>query len=195
MKATGIILAGGKSLRFQGNKAFAILASKRLIDHVVGAIETSCQQIILVSNTPEQYQDLGLKIVSDLVPGHGPLSGIHAGLHASHFNINFVVACDMPFIRKDMVAYLIAKTMPNDHIVVPIIKGYPEPLCAVYCKTCLPVIDVKLREGIRKVKEVYKFLNVRYIPENELEPYGGKQNFININTKSDLDKALKMNKN
>ncbi len=194
MKAAGIILAGGKSSRFQENKAFVELASQRIIDRIIFTLKEVFPKVILVTNTPEEYQTLGVEVVSDLIPCQGPLSGIHAGLFTSPFELNFVVACDMPFVTGDLGAYLVKRATPDDDIVVPVVNSYPEPLCAVYRKSCIPVIESRLEAGIRKVTSIYQLLRVHYVPEEELEVFGGPETFFNINTREDLKKVFQMSK-
>lgn len=40
----------------------------------------------------------GVRMVEDLFPGLGPLSGLHAGLIHASFPICLAVACDAPFL-------------------------------------------------------------------------------------------------
>ncbi len=189
MEAAGVILAGGESSRFQGNKAFAEIVSQRLIDRIVSILGEVFPKLILVTNSPCEYQSLGVKVAQDLIPGRGPLSGIHAGLVVSPYSLNFVTACDMPFINGGLVRYLVEQATPSDDAVVPLVREYPEPLFAVYRKTCLPHVEACLKSGIYKVTSFYDLIQVRFIPQEELVPFGGLKNFFNINTREDLKKA------
>ncbi|MGI5925640.1 MAG: molybdenum cofactor guanylyltransferase [Thermacetogeniaceae bacterium] len=193
MDAAGIILAGGKSSRFKGNKAFAEISSQRLIERVVHVLKSVLPKVIIVTNTPEDYQISNAETVLDILPGRGPLGGIHAGLIASPYELNFVTACDMPFINKELVKYLVDQAADDD-AVVPVIGGYPEPLAAVYRRTCIKYIENVILADIYQVKSFYKFINVKYIPEEELLGFGGEKLFFNINTRDDLKIALKMEK-
>ncbi|NPV28619.1 MAG: molybdenum cofactor guanylyltransferase [Firmicutes bacterium] len=192
MKAAGIILAGGKSSRFQGNKAFAELASQRLIDRIISVLKDVFPKLILVTNSPSEYQGLGVEVVSDLISGRGPLSGIHTGLVVSPCDLNLVTACDMPFVNRALAAYLVGQARPADDAVVPLVGGYPEPLFAVYRKTCLPFIEASLQEGKYKVTSFYGSVRIRYVSEEELAPFGGARSFFNINTREDLKKASRI---
>ncbi|MDH7576300.1 MAG: molybdenum cofactor guanylyltransferase [Bacillota bacterium] len=189
MEAAGIILAGGKSSRFQGNKAFAEIASQRIIDRIIALLRDVFPKLIVVTNSPSEYQDLEVEVVKDLIPCRGPLSGIHTGLIISPYALNFVAACDMPFISGALAAYLVKQATSDDDAVVPLIRGYPEPLFAVYRKTCLPFIETCLQAGNYKVTSFYDSVRVRYVPEAELIPLGGLKNFFNINTREDLKQA------
>ncbi len=189
MEAAAIILAGGKSTRFPGNKALAELSSQRMIDRVIFSLQEYFSKLILVTNSPDDYQGLQLDIVSDLIPGKGPLSGIHAGLAASPHNLNFVTCCDMPFISGELGAYLIRQSKPEFDAIVPFVGGYAEPLAAVYRRTCLPFVESSLLSGQRKATSFYNQIRVRYVNGEELAAFGGDACFFNINTMEDLKKA------
>lgn len=187
-------MAGGKSSRFRGNKAFAKISSQRLIDRIIAELKAVLPNIILVTNTPHEYCTLDVELVSDIIPGRGPLSGIHAGLVASPFELNFVTACDMPFINKDIVAYLINQTTASDDVVVPVIGGYPEPLAAVYRKTCIRPVEDCIITTKYQVKSFYPMVHVKYIPEKDLIKFGGEKSFFNINTRDDFRTAMDIEK-
>lgn len=194
MEASGIILAGGKSSRFRGNKAFIEISSQRLIDRIVTEFQAVFPKIILVTNNPDEYCSMDVDLVADIIPEKGPLSGIHAGLMASPFDLNFIAACDMPFIKRDLVAYLIKRATAGDDAVVPVIRGYPEPLAAVYRKTCISPVADCLTAGKYQVKSFYPLVHIRYVPEKDLLVFGGGKNFFNINTRDDYQIALDMDK-
>jgi molybdopterin-guanine dinucleotide biosynthesis protein A len=192
MDAAAIILAGGNSSRFRANKALAKLSSQRMIDRVVCGLRDFFPRLILVTNTPDDFRGDDFKdvdIISDLIPGKGPLSGIHAGLVASPHSLNFVTACDMPFVSGAFAAYLVRKAEPGDDAIVPFIGGYAEPLAAVYRRTCIPYVEASLLSERYQVKSFYDQVRVRYVTGEEIASFGGADCFFNINTREDLKKA------
>ena len=191
MHAAGIILAGGKSSRFKSNKAMAEISSQRLIDRIIDVLAEVLSEIILVTNTPDQYKILGVRTVMDIIPGKGPLSGMHAGLISSPCDLNYITACDMPFINKNILHYLLEQTSVCDDAVVPIVMGYPEPLAAVYRKTCIKPIEDALINNQYQVKSFFPHIRIKYIAEKEIQQFGGQRSFFNINTRDDLRIALK----
>lgn len=190
MEAGGIILAGGRSSRFKENKALVKVASQRLIDRIVGVLSTVFPSLILVTNSPLDFKGVRAEIVTDIIPGRGPLSGIHSGLIASPYDLNFVVACDMPFINARLVKYLIERANPSFDAVVPVVRGYPEPLAAVYRRSCLPCIERFLLAERYKVTDFYHHIKVAYVKEEELASLIEPNTFFNINTWDDLKKAF-----
>jgi len=127
--------------------------------------------------------------VSDIMPGKGPLSGIHTGLsYAKHDHV-FTVPCDMPFLSMDLALHMI-DVIGTHHGVVPRIDGYFQPLCAAYSKTCLPIIENSLHKGHLKISGVYELLDILYLGEDVIRKFGDPDIlFQNINSRDDLNMA------
>nr|WP_284521516.1 molybdenum cofactor guanylyltransferase [Cytobacillus pseudoceanisediminis] len=83
MSSTGIILAGGHSSRMGENKALLKIGGKTVIERIADQLSSILPNVIIVANKQEDYQFLGLPLVSDRWKEKGPLAGIHAGLSES----------------------------------------------------------------------------------------------------------------
>ena len=129
---------------------------------------------------------MGLRSVGDLYLAQSPLVGIYSGLVASQTDVNFVLACDMPFVNPALVSHLISCADGVD-VVVPVVNGYYEPLCAVYRKRAIPVIKEVLDRNVLKVTEIYSDLLVREVPEERLRAFDAElTSFVNLNTPREL---------
>ena len=80
MDATAVVLAGGRSTRMGRDKAFLDLAGKPLIARVLDVLLPLFREVLVSGPRRPPYDGLGLPLVPDIVPGRGPLSGLHAGL-------------------------------------------------------------------------------------------------------------------
>ncbi|MCX7635430.1 MAG: molybdenum cofactor guanylyltransferase [Syntrophales bacterium] len=100
---TGIILAGGRSTRMGTNKALIRIGGERLIDRTVRVYREVFDDIILVTNEPLLYVDQDVAIVTDVVPGRGPLMGIFTGLLFAAHDAAFVAPCDMPYLTAGII--------------------------------------------------------------------------------------------
>lgn len=186
---SGVILSGGKNIRMGTNKAFLTVDGVRIIDRAVGILRDVCGEILVVTNEPLEYLDLGVTVVTDIFKGMGPLAGIHSGLFHARSPRAFVCACDMPYLNAPFIRYLMSLADGYD-IVVPVRGGRPEPLHAVYDRKCLPVIRRLLQRDERKVTGFYKGFRVRDVEEAETEPFfAGRDPFINVNTRDELRAA------
>lgn len=179
-------MSGGKNLRMGTNKAFLQVDGERMIDRAVGILRDVCGEIIVVTNEPLEYLDLGVTVVTDIFKGMGPLAGIHSGLFHARAPRAFVCACDMPYLSAAFIRYMMSLAEGCD-IVVPVRGGRPEPLHAVYDRKCLPVIRRLLERDERKVTGFYKGFRIRDVEEAETAPFfDGQDPFCNINTKDEL---------
>ncbi len=184
-----IILSGGNNRRMLHNKAFLQMGQKSIIEREIEVLSTLFSRIIVVTNTPENHEHLRVSLVSDVVPGKGPLGDIYSGLMASKDKYNSVVSCDLPFLNAGLISYMIELTEGHD-IVVPRLNGLVEPLHAIYSKHCLIPIKRQLDRNELKIQSFFGEVKVRYIRESEIKKYDPKGiAFFNVNTEEDLGKA------
>lgn len=191
MGISGIILAGGQSLRMGQDKAMMSFNNETVIEHTVKELQKVADEIIIASNHTCKYNMPGLTEVADVFPGMGPLGGIHAGLTAAKNDYAFVVSCDLPLFNAELAAYLLKQKQGYD-VVAPERCGYWEPLCAVYSRRCLPIIEKHLREDMKQVSRFYPEVKVLRIKETELSFLGKTDDFFyNLNTAEDYHALAK----
>ncbi len=180
------IQAGGKSSRMGTDKSFVLFNGRPLIEIVRDAVAGLGDELILITNKPDAYAHLGLPMVADLYPDTGPLGGIYTALHhAAHPHV-LTVACDMPWLNRPLLAYMISLRQAAD-VVVPRWDKFPEPLHAVYSKACLEPIHEKLESGMLKITAFYGRVNVRFVDRPEIERFDPTgRSFANVNTPDEL---------
>lgn len=190
MRITGVIQAGGQSTRMGGDtKALMDLGGRRIIERVVDALDGVVDDLLVVTNTPEVYAFLGLPIVGDAFPGGGSLGGIYSGLRAASGEAAFTVACDMPFLKTEIVRLVVARAAEGD-VVIPRIGGQYETMHAAYRKSCLPHMEERLREGRLKIVGFFDRVRVVEIGEAEVARHGDPTLvFMNVNTPEELARA------
>ena len=127
---TGVILAGGASSRMGSNKALLPYRGGRFIEAIHRKLAGLFDEVLVVTNTPDQYAFLPCRKVADEFEGMGALAGIHAGLRHSASGI-FVVACDMPYLNSDLILHLVSRAPGFDAVIPRTDAGY-EPLHAIY---------------------------------------------------------------
>ncbi len=190
MKVTGVIQAGGKSVRMGGApKALMTLGGRRIIERVLAALAPAVDDVLIVTNTPALYAFLGLPMVSDVLPDHGSLGGIYTGLHAATGGAVLTVACDMPFLSTDVARLVVARVGEGD-VVIPRVGAQLETMHALYAKTCLPHMEDCLRAGQLKIIGFFGRVRVVEVPEREVARFGDPAViFMNVNTPEDLARA------
>ncbi|MBL7126311.1 MAG: molybdenum cofactor guanylyltransferase [Dehalococcoidales bacterium] len=193
MEISSIVLAGGKSSRFGHDKVFKTVGDQNLLDLVINCVSPLSQETILVTAgrdalvQSDKYQ--GLRTVTDVYPGKGPLGGVYTGLLTSKSSFNLVVASDMPFLNTALLRHMIQVSAGFD-LVVPRIGELVEPLHAIYARNCLEPMAHLLRRNELSVHRLFPLVSTRYVEADEIEQFDPEHlSFFNVNTRADLVKA------
>jgi len=191
---TGVILSGGLNTRFDGvNKALVSVGGTRIIDRLLEVFADLFEDIILVTNHPEQFLQWDLTIVTDIFEMRSSLTGIHTGLFYSNNPYAFFSACDTPFLKKELVEVLIEQIEQKIDIIMPQTAAGFEPLCAIYSKRCLKPAEDHIKANKLKIQWALRSNRTKNIPEKELLKVDPDlRSFFNINTPQDLAKAEAM---
>ncbi len=171
------------------DKAFLPIAGIPMIEHILRILRGIFGEIIIVTNSPEQYAAYGVSVVKDAFNKRGPLTGIYSGLRRSNDEYNFVVACDMPFLNVRLIVYLTSLAEGYD-AVIPSIGDFMEPLHAVYSKGIVPVIEERIRQDDQRMRNMVAGLRVRYVSQKEIERFDAEhKSFKNLNTPQEYEEA------
>lgn len=192
---TGVILAGGKSRRMGQNKAFLCLGNDTLIGHVIRCMRSITDELLLITNNPDEYTHLDIVMHNDIIQNAGTLGGIHSGLtHASHETV-ICVGCDSPFLRPNLLKYLVS-VLENYDAVMPMSYKIDntvmtlQTLCAVYSKRCIPIIEGMLEQSELRVHALQESADVLCISPKIWKLYDPDGiSFFNVNTPEDYIKA------
>lgn len=190
-----VILAGGKAIRLS-DKCFRSIGGKTLILHVFEKVSVVVSEIVIVGKTAQDVRRLQqvlpkAHIIHDESSAQTPLVGLLCGLHALEAEYVFAVACDMPFLKPQVIRSLYSQATGRD-AVIPYSAGKPEPLCAVYKRTsaisaasnCLQRKRNSILEMIRELKDVTR------VSKEELRKDDPRLlTFINVNTEDELRNA------
>lgn len=185
---SGIILSGGRNRRMGGrNKALLEIGGRSFLERIVTALEDCFDQILLVTRQPQFYRSYPVRIYEDILRIRTPLAGIHAGLVHMNTDYGFCTSCDTPLLKSELVRILIHEIDATYDIIVPSFGTYYQPLCAVYAKHCIPIIEERLKRGDVKADGIYEQLRVKKIPYEHLQRADPQLiSFFNVNTPADL---------
>ncbi len=163
------ILAGGRSRRFGSNKALAQWNEEgsTVIQTVMDACRTLTDDIFIISNDITAYSRLGLPIYPDIMAGYGPLSGVHAALRRAAAMRVLILACDMPAVSSDFLAYMAGITSWAP-VITPESDSGLEPLHSIWHRSLLPVLEFFIRSGRTGLKAVLQELPCRVVAKEEI---------------------------
>ncbi len=195
---SGIVLAGGKSRRMGCDKRNLDWDGERLLDSICWLMGELFSEVIMVTAVPDyNIQGLPVRLVTDEIPGCGSIGGLYTGLLHAENHQCFVVACDMPYLKKDIIIRLCQMNSLADIVVVRLLQGI-QPLHARYSKRCLPVLDEMMHSGKLSIQGILQDSRLTSLIVDEtdvidLDPQ--LKTFMNVNTPSDWELARKIKKN
>jgi molybdenum cofactor guanylyltransferase len=195
----GIILAGGSSRRMGSDKALLPIPGREqvtFIEHLTGLLITLCSEVVLVTRDEDQaakyihhlatQEANSVRVVHDKISATGPLMGLYSGLDVIQASHALVMAVDMPFVHKDMLAFLLSYPL-DEALLVPIVDNIPQVLLALYPRAILPQIETCLQMGQRDLRCLLKIAPVHYIEETQLRTVDPLlRSFVNMNMPKDL---------
>ena len=186
-KVTVAIQAGGRSSRMGQDKGLALLAGKPMIEHVLARVIGLGQEILITTNNPAGYTYLGLPLAGDAEPGAGALPGLYTALTAARAETVLLLACDMPFVNRDLLLYLLTLAGQAD-VIVPYWQGQYQTMHAVYARDPVrAAVAASLAQGQRRMIGFYDQVRVRPVTEAEIAPFDPDGlTFFNANTPAEL---------
>jgi molybdopterin-guanine dinucleotide biosynthesis protein A len=144
------------------------------------------QEIFISGKLSGPYAGTGLEVLQDLHADIGPLAGFEAAAARMRTPFLLVLAIDLPWMRADFLADLVALAIVNGRGVVPQGVAAFEPLAAVYSRAaldtiaeCLSGADHSLQHFVRRA--VQCDLLLPFVLAAEHRPL-----FRNVNTPADL---------
>lgn len=184
------IIAGGRGRRLGGlDKSRLVIGGRRIIDRQLAALGQVTPRVLVVSDDPHRFRTSGLQVCGDLLPGAGPLGGLHAALTRSPSRRTLVVAGDLPFLSGAFLRHLSSRT-PHADAVVPRNADGLQPLCAVYDRCCLDAIRARLARGRRRLADLAESLAVTEVEPQEVAAFDPDGLLLfNVNTPADRARA------
>jgi len=186
----GFVLAGGASSRMGRAKALLEIGGEPLLVRTMRLVESVAGPATVIGNS-DAYRSLGLRLIDDDLPGGGPLGAIATALRASKAPWNLVVACDLPYLTREWLDYLVRRAIASQaDAVLPMNTLGAEPLCAAYHKRGETAIRGALAAGVRKVTDGLKDLRVEVIEAAEWKAFDSDGLlFKNMNSPEDYEEA------
>jgi molybdopterin-guanine dinucleotide biosynthesis protein A len=156
-----------------------------LISYPLAAVERAGLAALVVAKPATELPAVEAPIVRERPPERHPLHGVVAALAYAKGRPVVVVACDMPLVTAEVLAWLAGL----DGTVVPVVDGTLQPMLARYAADAGPALAAAGREG-RSVREAIRALRPRIVQEPELATFGDPERlFFNVNDGRDLERA------
>jgi molybdopterin-guanine dinucleotide biosynthesis protein A len=163
-------------------KALLTLGGEPLVKIGLEKLKVVCDEVGIAGGT-EDLAHYG-RVIPDKRTGCGPLGGIVSALEQSSRDWNLFLPVDAPFVP---IAYLKSLLMATDFTSVCVmarVDGRAQPLCAVYSRSALGVLERELNEGRWKVVEA-----IEAAGQVKLLDFEDAGWFANLNTPEEFAKA------
>jgi molybdopterin-guanine dinucleotide biosynthesis protein A len=200
--AAGVVLAGGRSSRMGTPKSGLEWHGSTLLYRTAALVARTVDGPVVVVGAPGQKLPelpAGIAVVDDPVEGLGPMQGIAAGLAAvaDRAATAFVCSTDLPFLHPAFVRRVLrAMTAPEVDMVLPVARGFRQPLAAGYRTTLAGLIAKLVAEGDLRPGMLFKHCQVLQLDDTQLladtamtryDP--DLESVVNINTPEDYAQA------
>ena len=197
LKTQLVILAGGQSKRFGGGfKTLHKFNKKTVLERIIKNYGNLNINVALNVNSDEiEFSKTGLVLIKDEIENfQGPLAGIYSSIKwvaKNNKNIEWLLTTpsDTPFLFAEIINKFF-KTEFKENSKIILAKNYDKihPVIGLWHISLIEKLEEFLKNKDRKIMNWVKLQNYE-----ELN-FENKNHFFNINTKSDLDEAIKIEK-
>lgn len=190
----GLILAGGRSTRFDGGeKEKALLNGRPLIEHVIERAAPQVRTLAVSRPRGEAGRSFGFEIVADDLDDRGPIAGLAAGLRwalalapSAEFLATF--ACDTPHFPEDLI-HRLAEPIASGAARASIASagGALHPTFGLWPVDFAGAVERSIEEGALSLKGFARAVGAVVVEFDD--PEG--TSFFNINRREDLRRLEK----
>ena len=191
-KILGVVLAGGKSLRFGEDKSQVKINNKSLIDHILSEILTEFKELLIVSNNSIEFnKSEKISIISDFKNNLGPLGGVLTAMkwikdNNKDYQWISTFPTDTPFFKNQILKDFHDKiNLKNGKLFFIKSNNTRHNIFGLWSIDLADKLEKDLENGDRKVEDWANKVGVNIIDMQ----FEKNDPFFNINTKEDLEKA------
>jgi molybdopterin-guanine dinucleotide biosynthesis protein A len=147
------------------------LGGASFIEHVVFALRPIVSPLRIVGGDPALAQELELPHQPDLLPGKGPLSGLHAALATATRSCVLALACDFPLVSTPFLTGLVELARSGEWDAVVPRTDRAVPVCAVYRNSSRvrDTFAARITAGTLSAVGALDALSVRWVDRWELQ--------------------------
>ena len=190
-----VIFAGGKSSRMGKDKALLPFGGESSLAEYQYKKLTKLFHTVSLS-TKENKFDFNCPLILDTKKESSPLVGILSIFETlEDLDEIFILSVDAPFIDENIIRKIMEESrrlkMQNEVVDVIVAKSQNgiEPLCALYKKSILPLVQNHYTQGNHKLKNLLLEAHTKTVCFSEAK------SFTNLNHPQEYEEALKINLN
>ena len=191
-KILGVVLAGGKSLRFGEDKSQVKLKDKSLIDYALSEVIDEFKELLIISNNSIKFQKSEkISVIKDFKNNLGPLGGVLTAMkwikdNNKDYQWISTFPTDTPFFKNQILKDFHDKiNLNNGKLFFIKSNNTRHNIFGLWSIDLADKLEKDLENGDRKVEDWANKIGVNIIDMQ----FEKNDPFFNINTKEDLEKA------
>lgn len=194
----GVVLAGGKSLRFGQDKSQVKLGDKILIDYILNEIIDQFNEILVIANKQITFMNSKkISIINDYQKDLGPLGGVLTAMkwiqnNKKTYNWISTFPTDTPFFTKKELIKFYKNINYTESKLFFMKSGNTRH--NIFGLWSIDLINSLEKDLLNNEKKVETWANKKGVRTIEID-FNDKDPFFNINTIEDYEKAKEMIKN
>jgi len=194
----GVVLAGGKSLRFGQDKSQVKLGDKILIDYILNEIIDQFNEILVIANKQITFMNSKkISIINDYQKDLGPLGGVLTAMkwiqnNKKTYNWISTFPTDTPFFtKKELIKFYKNINYTESKLFFMKSRNTRHNIFGLWS---IDLINSLEKDLLNNEKKVETWANKKGVRTIEID-FNDKDPFFNINTIEDYEKAKEMIKN
>tara|TARA_B100001769_G_C21992265_1_gene533352 strand:+ start:140 stop:748 length:609 start_codon:yes stop_codon:yes gene_type:complete len=194
----GVVLAGGKSLRFGQDKSQVKLGDKILIDYILNEIIDQFNEILVIANKQITFMNSKkISIINDYQKDLGPLGGVLTAMkwiqnNKKTYNWISTFPTDTPFFtKKELIKFYKNINYTESKLFFMKSRNTRHNIFGLWS---IDLINSLEKDLLNNEKKVETWANKKGVRTIEID-FNDKDPFFNINTVEDYEKAKEMIKN
>lgn len=184
----GLVLTGGFSKRMGQEKALLNFHKKPQFAYLFELLKPFCEKVFLSCRT-EQSAQFGEQFpkIFDIHDGIGPMNGLLSFFEKYPEKACLLVACDMPFINKKAIQFLIKKRHSGKIATAfKSQKGFPEPLLTIWEPKSYTILTEVFQNDNYSLRDILQDNKCQLLKTND------DKTLLNINKPEELETVLKV---
>ncbi len=189
-----VLLAGGQGRRMGGvSKAELTVEGEPFHRRLIGELEGLGGPVFYSAGAYPPPGDLTIPVIRDLPLSEdgrpaGPLGGMISCFRQTECGWLLFAACDLPFFHRELGEMLLARRTGREEALIWRTRdGRLQPLCGLYSRACLPVMEQCVKAGDRRLLSFLSRVSCRVADTEEegIPDYW----FMNVNSPEGLERA------
>lgn len=180
---SAVIFAGGKSSRMGKDKSLLPFGGYTTLSEYQYIRLKPWFQKVYISAKEDKF-DFACECIEDTETISSPLIGLRSVLESIEEEEVFVLSVDAPFVDQNTIEKILANNDTSYDAVIAKSPSGIQPLCGLYKKSILPLINRQLNEDNHKLQALLDLARTTYVTFTDDRP------FTNLNHPHEYEKAI-----